>query len=101
MPGATGRGWETGKGRPSKLTPERVERLLDALRQGNYYEPACAVAGISYRTFRDWMIQGEQDIEAGRQTRFAQLVQDVTRAEEEAEAEMIKIWRSHMPQDYR
>ena len=38
--------------RPSKLTPEVTKRLTEAIRAGNYYEAACAYAGIHYSTFR-------------------------------------------------
>jgi transposase len=46
-------------GRPSKLIPEIKTKLLKALAAGNHYEPACAYAGISYQTFRNWMKRGE------------------------------------------
>jgi uncharacterized Fe-S cluster-containing radical SAM superfamily protein len=47
-------------GRPSKLTPEVQEKICNAIRAGNYYEAACAYAGIDYSTFRRWMIKGEK-----------------------------------------
>ena len=39
-------------GRPTKLTPERQNRLVEAIQAGNYYKVACAAAGIDYSTFR-------------------------------------------------
>jgi hypothetical protein len=44
-----------GGGRPSRLTPEVRDRLLDALRTGNYRNVACRYAGISEATFNRWM----------------------------------------------
>src|SRR5947209_19458553 len=41
-------------GRHSKQTPERVERLLTALREGNTRINACRLAGISDQTLADW-----------------------------------------------
>lgn len=49
-------------GRPSKLTPRVQAKLVDAISQGNYYEVACKYAGISYKSFRDWMARGEQEL---------------------------------------
>lgn len=49
------------RGRPGKLTPEVQEKILEAIRDGNYYEAACAYAGITYRTFRYWMERGEEE----------------------------------------
>jgi hypothetical protein len=48
-------------GRPTKLTPEVKDRLLSALRAGNYLEPACVYAGISYQTFLNWKERGERE----------------------------------------
>jgi hypothetical protein len=48
-------------GRPTALTPRKLRKLFDALERGNFREPACARAGIAYRTFRNWMEAGSQD----------------------------------------
>jgi hypothetical protein len=40
--------------RPSKYTPEAVERILGALERGATYEAAAAHAGITYETFNAW-----------------------------------------------
>lgn len=42
-------------GRPSKRTPEREARLIEALRAGNTRKAACHYAGIEPRTFERWM----------------------------------------------
>lgn len=41
-------------GRPSKLTDERVERILEAIRAGNYIETAARIAGIAPSTLHQW-----------------------------------------------
>src|SRR5215204_2993632 len=40
--------------RPSKYTPERVERLLQAIRIGAPIKMACSYAGIDHGTFLNW-----------------------------------------------
>ena len=44
-------------GRPSKKTPDRVTHLLEAIALGLPYKMACAVSGLSFRTFCDWRRQ--------------------------------------------
>jgi transposase len=40
--------------RPSKYTPEAVERIVEALEQGATYEAAAAHAGVHYDTLNEW-----------------------------------------------
>jgi transposase len=47
-------------GRKSKKTPERVERLLDNLRQGMSQASAITQAGIAKTTFYKWLKEDEQ-----------------------------------------
>ena len=42
------------RGRKSKYEPERVERLLEAIRLGATYRHACDYAGIHIDTFYGW-----------------------------------------------
>lgn len=41
-------------GRPSKLTPEIVERICRCLRRGSYIETAVEANGITRQTFLNW-----------------------------------------------
>lgn len=83
-------------GRPSKFTPEIKKKLLDAIRAGNYYEPACAYAGIDYSTFRNWMKKGEK----AKKGVFLEFFQEVRQAEAEAEARMVLLWQKQMPENW-
>ena len=46
--------------RPSKLTPETIKTLTDAIGLGASYVDACGAAGISYGTFALWMQKGQE-----------------------------------------
>ena len=70
------------RGRPSKFTPERTEKVLHALRAGNYRETACRYAGISYTTFRKWLMTAEQPDAPPEYIEFAEAVE---KAEADAE----------------
>jgi hypothetical protein len=41
-------------GRPTKLTPKLLEKLIGALRLGLYIEQACTYVGISAFTYHHW-----------------------------------------------
>jgi hypothetical protein len=48
-------------GRPSGLTPEIQETLCLALRNGNFVDTACIIAGISKQTFYTWAKLGNKE----------------------------------------
>ena len=43
-----------GAGRPSKYTPERVDKILQALRVGATHALACGYGGVDVETFNRW-----------------------------------------------
>jgi transposase len=47
--------------RPTKLTPEVQEKIVTALRAGNYQETSATYAGISVPTFYGWMDRGRNE----------------------------------------
>lgn len=87
----------SSEGRPSKLTPARIERVCDSLRAGNFFKVACRAANLSESCGRKWLRRGREEAEA-REDRedtgedapddllFLQFFHAVTRAECEAEA---------------
>lgn len=42
-------------GRPTKLTAEVEQAIVDSIERGNFVETACAVAGIHKDSFYEWM----------------------------------------------
>lgn len=64
-------------GRQTKYTPERVQRLLSAIRAGNTRRAACAYAGISDETLARW------------QRAHVDFVDALTRAEAESEVQLV------------
>ena len=47
-------------GRKTKLTPELLTRLNQALSAGNYVETACAYAGISTSIYYSWVTEAKK-----------------------------------------
>lgn len=69
-------------GRPSKLTPETMDRLCQALQRGASHEHAAAYAGISPATFYRWKALGEgADPTDSELADFAEFLETVKKAE--------------------
>lgn len=66
------------------FTNETREKILSALRAGNYRVAACKFAGISDETFRRWMNAGK----AGEPD-YVDFVEQVKQAEAQAEASLV------------
>lgn len=49
-----------GPGAPSKFSEERAERLIQALRGGNYLKTACHFAGIHPSTLTRWLHKADE-----------------------------------------
>lgn len=39
----------------TKITPEKIDKLIEAVSEGLTEKQACAYAGVQFKTFRDWM----------------------------------------------
>jgi transposase-like protein len=84
-------------GRPTKLTPELQVALCDLIRDGNYYEAACARVGIERTTFFKWMQRGRK-AKSGPLFDFFNAVQS---ARAESEARVVKDWVAQIPENWQ
>ena len=55
--------------RPSKLTPDIQKRIGDNIALGLTYSLAAEAAGITYKTFNDWMNKGKTE-KSGKYSQF-------------------------------
>lgn len=72
--------------RKTLCTPERIKRIADYIRAGNYAEVASRVGGISEATYYNWLKRGE----AGEKP-YVEFLEAVKEAEAEAEARNIAL----------
>ncbi|HEV2773893.1 MAG TPA: hypothetical protein VGV57_13895 [Thermoleophilaceae bacterium] len=72
--------------RPTKLTSEVSERIVRAIRAGNYPEVAAGHAGIHAATYYRWMERGALEGEAGEDDPYRQFRSEVERAIADSEA---------------
>lgn len=74
--------------RPTKLTPEIQDRIVTAIRAGNYMETAAAYAGIARSTFNEWIRRGAEEQE-GPFAEFAAAVEQALAAAEARDVALI------------
>ena len=90
------KGKKTG-GRRTKLTPEVQEKVVSAIRAGNYANVAAEYAGIGERTFYRWLQRGQ----AAKRGIYRQFWQAVKKAEREAEVRAVAIIQKHMEDNWQ
>src|SRR5262249_54763403 len=78
------------EGRPSLVTTEAADAIIEALRRGSYIKPACEAAGVSYEALRNWILKGEADAEAGRDSEYTQFRARLKRARAEGELNLVR-----------
>ena len=59
--------------RPTKLTPEAQEQIVDAILHGATYRDAAEASGVVYDTFNNWMLRGK-DAKRGKYFEFFEAV---------------------------
>lgn len=67
------------RGRPSKFTKQRKERILEAIRAGCTYEVASDYAGITRSTLWAWIKKGE----LGKDKNYQTFLNEIKKAESE------------------
>lgn len=98
-------------GAPTKLTPDRHDKIIRAVRAGNFYRAAAAYAGIHHDTLYDWIRRGDAerarlaaDPKAkpdARESVFLAFSDAIRNAEAEAEIEAVAHWKAHAKGDWR
>lgn len=90
-------------GRPTKLTPQLRERLLDYIRAGNRPAIAARACGVDERTFYRWMERGDVDPDTetpapdAEQAMYADFTDSVRTAVAECEAHAVLLLHQRLP----
>jgi transposase len=84
-------------GRRTKLTPEVHEKIVSAIRAGNYARVAAEYAGVGERTFYRWLQRGQE----AQRGIYRQFWQAVKKAEREAEVRAVAIIQKHMEDNWQ
>jgi len=73
---------KSNAGRKTKLDEKRLKKVVEGITAGLPYDTACALAGITYQTFLNWMRAGE----AAESGKFFEFFEEVKKAEAIAES---------------
>jgi transposase len=94
-------GAKKGPGRPAKLKPDVVGRIVEAVGVGMFRRDAARYAGIGRSTLYRWLERGQADEAAGLETDFHDLWARVSRAEAVAEVRMVATLTKAAERDWR
>ena len=75
-------------GRPSKLTPQTHDKIVNAVKAGNYLETAARYAGIDQSTLHRWLNKGK---DPDAEPEYRQFCEAVESAKAEAEARNVAL----------
>jgi transposase len=76
-------------GRPTKLTPQRIEAIAELVRNGNYLVVAAEAAGVSDAAVYKWLERGSRDEERDQDSLYFQFREAIQRAQAEAEQVLV------------
>jgi hypothetical protein len=91
-------------GRPAVLEydPSVSETILSLLREGNFFETACRVAGVHPERVRKWVYQGARDVKKGdTSTAYAVFSLACAHAKATSEAHDVRRLSQHGDLDWR
>ena len=77
-------------GRRAKLTPELQNKIVTAIRAGNYAFVACEMAGISKTTYYRWLENAEKPTAEAKYREFRDAVKEAEAAAEVASVALIR-----------
>ena len=87
----------TQRGRRSKFTPEAQEKVISAIRAGNYANVAAEYAGICERTLYRWLEKGR----TAKKGPYRTFWESMQRAESEAEVRAVAMVQKHMDDNWQ
>jgi hypothetical protein len=88
-------------GKPGRLDDALINTLAEVVERGVTWDVAAQAAGIATGTLHMWRARGADDLEAGKPSIYAELVERLTRATAEAERYLIEAIRGHALVDWR
>lgn len=81
-----------GRGRPSKLTPDRHLKIVEQVRKGVPVEVAAGSTGVSREAFYLWLSRGKEDESKGVTSPYVEFMHAVLKARDDLEAELAAKW---------
>ena len=91
------------------MTPEVQERIVSAIRAGNYLETAAAYAGVTTQTLHSWRVRATKERESiasgnkarENESKFLDFLDAVERARAEAEVRTVALIQQAAPNSWQ
>lgn len=93
-------------GRPTLLTPELMETVVDLLKRGNYISTAAKAVGLNPATISQWVKKGNDLAESGYELdeyeqAFVIFAQEIEKARSYAQIKAVEVIRNAMPSQWQ
>ena len=86
----------------TKFTEETKNVILGAVRAGNHFSTAAAIAGVSYACFHRWKKLGEiPEDEPGYRPEYHDFYLALQKAEADCEQKQVKVWVTAAKEDWK
>lgn len=85
-------------GAPSEFCEDVREKILAAVRRGNFLEVAAATAGIHKDTFFRWMRKGRKDLKEDLHSEYRDFYISIHTAQAEKEDQLVDVMQQHVMQ---
>lgn len=94
-------------GRPTKLTTDTFNKIIQAIRMGTTYEMAANYSGVSYDAFNNWRKRGNKELarresekvkKGSKQWQKEQIFVEFVKALKEAEGQAVVGWLAKIEQ---
>lgn len=69
-----------GRGRPTKISPELTDKIVNAVRGGIGLKHAAILNGLAPQTITNWMNRGRDALAIGEENEFASFYLDLSKA---------------------
>lgn len=84
------------RGRPTKITPNILQKVSRGIQLGNFNEVVAVLAGISPASYYSWLKRGKEDMAQGRTSRYTEFLETVLEAEAQMEVELVSMLHEHL-----
>lgn len=85
------------KGRPTKLTRDMHDQIVDHVRQGNYIDTAAALCGVTRESITNWVRRGRE----AKHGVYREFFIAITRAQAETEMRLLALIDGQAAGDWR
>jgi len=84
----------------SKFTKETRQKIIRNIKNGNFTDVACSLAGIQNTLYDEWIKQGKKDRLNNFESEYSNFLSQIELAEAELESYFVKNWFELAPNSW-